>query len=568
MVNLTSEQKVAININEPLILVSATAGSGKSLVLIERVKRLIRDGVNPRKIVILSYTCAAARNLRDRFVCEFCSGLGRVVPETFLACSGCNGTGCLPVVTGTLHSFCLALLRQDAALVGYEPQIQVLSDDERDELLAEIVAEQGYKGSMQLVKDVLKLGPDCPHLASLYPYLVVKSYWQKLRVMNAMDFDMVLQYGLRAIQQGAGVGQFDVLCVDEFQDVARIDMAIYKALPIPSKWFCGDFNQAIFSFRHLGEDPVHTTLELAREKTGVQKLGLHGNFRCARSIVAAAEALIPCGMQSVRDVEGEVYVKQLDDEEHELAFIANWIKDVVVHGAAINDHAVLCRYNVLVDFYAQGLRAAGIPVAARAQMPSDWGLAQKLISFMARPDDDRLAFAYLQSCESTEAAQRAKEQAVAKLTTINHDAFLTEGPIEASSCVSFLRESGISNDTCAAVEQLVAQLPPNHDHAAVLLSLREYELSAPSGEGVVVTTIHSMKSREAQTIIIPACEQSVMPGTRSGGDIAEERRVFYVALTRAQDTLILTHCKQRRNPFSGVVEEQVPSQFLKEMKLL
>ncbi len=124
-----------------------------------------------------------------------------------------------------------------------------MSEDEAREILAECVHEHAYCRSRYHLAAKIKAGP-FGQLSNSDSSIVAKAYWHNLRSMGVMDFDLLLHYLLRAVQEpGTSAAQFEHLAVDECQDCSELDAEIYLSMPIRSKFFVGDPNQQIMSFR-------------------------------------------------------------------------------------------------------------------------------------------------------------------------------------------------------------------------------------------------------------------------------------------------------------------------------
>lgn len=308
---------------------------------------------------------------------------------------------------------------------------------------------------------------------------------------------------------------------------------------------------------------------------------LTGNYRCSRAVCDAANRLIRHNTNRVDKLTvsatgqtGLVLAPPpFDTEQDELAKLANTIARRAAGECPHEEAAVLCRTNQLVKFFANGLRAAGIPVKERKrdERPQDWPLARLIAAFAANPDNDYLATAYISATKGATEARAAATLAAGRLCSVNESqgsAGLPYG-VTAGDCARIMARAGVGQETIFRVEQLIASLSPGAgplEWAAAMGG--ELDDARDDGEGVTVCTVHAMKGREATDVYLPACEQAITPGLKTGVDLEEERRVFFVGITRAKRTLVLTHSKQRTNPYTRRIEEAQPSQFISEIGLL
>ena len=241
--NLSREQERAVNSEHPAIVMVAGPGSGKTRTLIERTKSLISDelqadGITAGHMVAITFTNEAANELKKR--------------------SELNFNYC-----GTLHGYMLKLLQQYGERIGIRESLSVISEDLRDELLAEISVRTGYKGTKKDLQTALDLGlfrlDEIRQNGTMSKAeTTALAYYQALRAGSMVDYDSILQFGLAVIKK---IDCWDLkihyLFVDEYQDSSPIDAEIYEALPIRNKFFIGDPDQC---------QPAGTIVELSGYK--------------------------------------------------------------------------------------------------------------------------------------------------------------------------------------------------------------------------------------------------------------------------------------------------------------
>lgn len=223
---LTIQQQAVVEATEPYLLISSGPGSGKSRVLIERIKWLIQNGVSPSRIVAISYTCAASGVLQER--------LGDVK-------LGCNST---------LHAWLLSLLTTHGHMIGLPNHLSVIDEEEQAALLAESLEETAYRGSLKAVQAAVAEGPQARLNPMTAPQIAAEAFFQRLKADGILTYDMILFHGEHLLRRVKGVtaGIEHLLC-DESQDWAEIDWRILDATGIPNIFYVGDFDQRIMSFR-------------------------------------------------------------------------------------------------------------------------------------------------------------------------------------------------------------------------------------------------------------------------------------------------------------------------------
>lgn len=548
--DLNEHQQRAVNSTAQRILCLAGPGSGKSRVLVERIRRLIRDGTAPESIVAITFTNQAAAVITDR--------LG----------------GAQLGFTGTLHSFMLKLLREHGEATGFGPGLGVLDEDQAGKLRDQVVAEAKVVATKSDIDDEVrryagrreKNGRGVMSQAEL----AAARFCHALRAANLVTFDTLLAYGLRLLEPGmAGIGGFRHLLWDEFQDSNDIDAEILMALPIANKFVVGDPDQSIYGFRGGN---VENILGLSNIP-GIELITLKANYRCAGRICAAANNLIGHNEDRIKKLttsvtgeEGIITVTACENEDSELERLAAGIR-----AAGPTECAVLVRSNALVTRISGHLRGDGIPVAEtkRPSMPPEWNKAKLLIALLNDPENDLLAEWWLEQSQGYLAAQRVRLLAQSQRMSINAHTLKLPVGLPVAAVPEALARAGIGVDTVARVRSAADQMRADAPIAYLILELAAAERDSETvGAGVTVSTIHSAKGKEWGTVFMPAFEQEIIPGAAKSRDIAEERRCAFVAMTRAKHALHISYSMTRMPPYaSSRPKPATQSQFIREAGL-
>jgi superfamily I DNA/RNA helicase len=228
--NLDPQQKQAVESESASILAVSGPGSGKSTVIVERIKRMVLDGVDPQTICAISFTNAASDVLQER--------LGDIKLG----------------VNSTLHGFCLKLIKRYAPASGFTERVTVLDEKQTEEFVAKTIKALGKKASrcsVTEIEEAIVAGPFQLFATSLSSaQLVAAKFFHDLLEHDAVTFDTILHYGLKTIQElettawdRERVWIWDHLLVDEIQDSSAIDFQIYEAMPCRTKFFVGDPDQ-------------------------------------------------------------------------------------------------------------------------------------------------------------------------------------------------------------------------------------------------------------------------------------------------------------------------------------
>lgn len=543
MTTLNSAQINAIECDAPFILCVAGPGSGKTRVIIERILRGLHDGKKPAEIVCLTYTNAAADNIAERLRKGFFG-------EQQVKLGFC----------GTLHSFCLRMIQTRGEAIGFGPNPTVLDAEQADLVLDQCVKEMQYNGALAQLRSVMQRGPgafprgeNCATLAEL----TAKHYFQTLKRVNLLTFDTMLYYGG---QLAAGEKGYQHLLVDEVQDSTNQDWGIYRALPIENKFFVGDSDQAIFGFRGGSVEAMEQTA-----KNSATVLPLESNYRCDRLIAEAAQRLvehnpkrIPKSTLSATGFDGAVQAIPFANPAQELA----WLTSTLSGYEAGVSCAVLLRTNVLVDQYATHLQGAGLQVARpeRPDLPADWTRAKATLAWMNDPDNDALAIWLVAPVDR----EKVRLEAAAAGVSISEKMGWPSMPFTVHEAVNHLARFHIGPESIGLASMALGHLPPESGVSELLLRLSEMEhVNDKPLKGIVVSTMHSAKGTEYDVVVCPAFEDAIVPGDRKGTVIEEERRLAYVAWTRARHELYVTWAGERQRPY-GDIEPSKPSRFIKE----
>jgi ATP-dependent DNA helicase Rep len=257
---LSPEQLAAVTATEPCVVVSSCPGSGKTRVIVERIHHLIQSGVSPERICVVTFTHAAAKEIQERLQCKTCGGSGVVTgvdpgvsPEAYsFQCPNCRGCPLKLAHAGTLHQLLLKAIRKTPSVCGYSSPPSVLNEAGAEELLKESMAEIRYKGSLKEVRERAARVMDALEPADKVD-IIAAYYQQKMVDAGVIDYDGILRCGLMMIRAGKWPFQFEHLVVDEAQDSSDMDFCIYEEMPVVNRYFCGDADQRIMSFRGASE---------------------------------------------------------------------------------------------------------------------------------------------------------------------------------------------------------------------------------------------------------------------------------------------------------------------------
>ena len=550
---LNPSQLKAVELDAPLIVVPSGPGSGKTRVGVMRGRRLARV---KRKVVVLTYTNSAANEYRKRI-------------------GDCNVTGIHSACeslsvdfVGTLHSYCFKVVRQFGYKIGYAlGNVGILPESDQEDLLREIRQRLGFETlSMDFIRT---------HRAEQRVQQIWNEYRFMLKRNNLVDYDQILLDALELLYRGEVRHEMrcDDLIVDEAQDSAAIDWQIYHAIPAAYRFFIGDVDQAIFEFR--GAYPKGF-LEVAAQ---AEVIKLEENYRCGNAICFTANKLIKHNKSryekdtiAVTHYPSEVSVTVKEDPWSEL----NWMADKMMGYQKVSaSMAVLCRTNHEVQRAFDYLRSnTSLPVHAGYEfqrVPPDWHRALLLVGLIVTPYNEILAERILRLDKAITTVDQWKLEAQARgeyLSDRLPERFNVRGWAASTDpdkidLLKFMAQRGVGQETLAAIKARMALMEPDASMSDLLQDLHANQRTSSMPEGVVyVGTIHSAKGREFDVVFLPAFEEM----RAYEMNLEEERRLVFVALTRARRAVHISWSKTRK-PKWGEVIQTAPSRFIAEMNL-
>ena len=639
---LNESQLAAVVYNDGPSLVIAGAGSGKTRVLTYKIAHLMDLGLEPWRILALTFTNKAAREMRER--------IGKRVGE--------NRARYLWM--GTFHSMFLRILRAEAELIGFPPNFTIYDQSDSRSLIKTIVKElqlddKVYKPNViqcrisnaknrlmtaqMYASDAVAVADDrsakVPQTREIY-----LRYQDRCRQAGAMDFDDILLYTYLLFEHHPEVrqryaSQFAYVLVDEYQDTNYAQHSIVWQLTKETQRVCvvGDDAQSIYSFRGANIDNI---LGFTRQYTGARIFKLEENYRSTQMIVGAANSLIEKNREQIRK---EVYSRQETGAPLQLIEAYSDVEegDIVARRIAAigrqeaigyDNFAILYRTNAQSRIFEEALRKNNIPYRIYGGLsfyqrkevkdvisyfrlavnPHDEEAFKRVINYPARGIGDTTVGKVLAAATdhgvslwSVISAPVAYDLSVNKGTLTKLTGFynLVNRFIEQVSKVDayelgrmVVQESGIMADLMQdrTVEGISRQenvqelMDGMHDFVRSRQEEGEESVGLPDflsdvalltdqdneeDDGtpkVTLMTVHAAKGLEFDTVFVVGMEEQLFPSLMaydSTRQMEEERRLLYVAITRAEKRCLLSYAKSRFR--YGKVEYGMPSRFLKDI---
>ena len=586
------EQEEAITHKGGPLMVLAGPGSGKTLVITYRVKWLIENaGVHPSNILVITFTRAAAEEMKKRF---------------FMF----DGMENAPVTFGTFHSVFFMILRYAyrytaANIIREDVKRRYIKEmtenmeleiEDENEFLSGIINEISYvKGEMMSLSYYHSNNCSDELFAQIY-----EGYEKRLREENLIDFDDMLVFCYELLKEREDIrtlwqNKFQHILIDEFQDINKVQYEIIRMLAGKGDhlFIVGDDDQSIYRFR--GARP-EIMLGFEEDYPEAKKVILNTNYRCSEEIVESAEHLIshntkrfPKNMQAARGSKVPITFRNLKDAGEECTDILKGIRFYYKKGIPLEDMAVIFRTNTQPRLLVGRLMEYNIPFQMRDVIPNifDHWIARNILTYikLAMGNRDRKLFLqvmnrpkrYISRSMITEAQvdlKKLKQQTFGKkwlyekIDKLEMDLYLLR-KMEPYAAIQYIRNGIGYEDYMNEYEQFRRMNPDDLEEVLnqIQESAKEYhsfeewfayiesygeelrkqmEAGRQQKSGVTLTTMHSSKGLEYEVVFVMDINEGVTPHKKAvkEADLEEERRLFYVAVTRAKTYLFLYSVKE------------------------
>ena len=586
------EQEEAITHKGGPLMVLAGPGSGKTLVITYRVKWLIENaGVHPSNILVITFTRAAAEEMKKRF---------------FMF----DGMANTPVTFGTFHSIFFMILRYAyrytaANIIREDVKRRYIKEmtenmeleiEDENEFLSGIINEISYvKGEMMSLSYYHSNNCSDELFAQIY-----EGYEKRLREENLIDFDDMLVFCYELLKEREDIrtlwqNKFQHILIDEFQDINKVQYEIIRMLAGKGDhlFIVGDDDQSIYRFR--GARP-EIMLGFEKDYPEAKKVILNTNYRCSEEIVEGAEHLIshntkrfPKNMQAARGSKVPITFRNLKDAGEECTDILKGIRFYYKKGIPLEDMAVIFRTNTQPRLLVGRLMEYNIPFQMRDVIPNifDHWIARNILTYikLAMGNRDRKLFLqvmnrpkrYISRSMITEPQvdlKKLKQQTFGKkwlyekIDKLEMDLYLLR-KMEPYAAIQYIR-NGIGyedymneyaqfrrmnpDDLEEVLNQIQESAKEYHSFEEWFAYIESYgeelrkqmEAGRQQKSGVTLTTMHSSKGLEYEVVFVMDINEGVTPHKKAvkETDLEEERRLFYVAVTRAKTYLFLYSVKE------------------------
>ena len=614
MSSFTKSQSEAIRHQDGPLLVLAGPGSGKTTVVTKRVQYLVQDcHISPSSILVITFTKAAATEMKERFLRlveqseEKPQGYGNVLFGTFHAV--------FFNILKLSYGFTAANILREETRYQYMKEIVdrlKLEIDDENEFIS------GVLGEISLIKNERislehYFSKNC---AEDIFRKIFASYEQRKRNARLIDFDDMLSYTWELLTKRPDIleawqKKFRYILVDEFQDINRLQYDILRLLAQPENnlFIVGDDDQSIYRFR--GAKP-EIMLNFQKDFPTAGRVLLNDNFRSTRQIVNAAGRVIRKNQSrfakeiTARGGEGPgVRILAFEDQQQECLYLLKEMQEYKKNGGAWQQMAVLYRTNTQPRLLIQKFMEFNVPFRVRDQVPNlfeHWiaknlfcyirlacgsKLRKDLLPVLNRPkrymnreclNDEIICWEYMMDyykdkpyvCDKIERLQYdlkmlGRMGPFAAINYIRHvmgyEEYLKEYAefrrMNAEDLMEVLNELQESARAYKTYDEWFAYME-RYKKEMDEMRKRQQEVK----EGVHLATMHSSKGLEYDKVFILDAAEGITPYKKAvlDADLEEERRMFYVAMTRAKKELTICWVKKQ---FS---HELTVSRFVEEMK--
>jgi DNA helicase-2/ATP-dependent DNA helicase PcrA len=634
---LNEAQRQAVEETQGPIMVLAGAGSGKTRTLVTRISYLLtKKRISPYRMLALTFSNKAAREMRERVASEVSEDLGALQITTF-------------------HAFCSRVLRQESQYLGLSKNFTIYDTSESKSVVKTLLSRRGISTKelspfeILYFMDDLKNNGHYPGRTSDYfepdledPFFeYYEDYEKELHRANAVDFGGLITGVLQLFEKHPEVlaryqDRFEYLLVDEYQDTNRAQFDLLKYLSDRTKNICvvGDEDQSIYSWR--GAD-INNILDFETKYPDAKILKLEQNYRSSKNIIEAASHVI--ARNSLRkgkemwtsNPEGEsIVVCECHNDKKEAEFVAQKITELNNEGIEYRDMAIFYRTNsqsrILEDYLrkintpyrvvggvkfsdrkevkdllaylrvvingkdslalsriinvpTRGIGATTLRKLENEAVSANISLFEAIENVVDFPE----SYKHLRLSAKVKSALNMLVTLVQDVRLLSDDAVkpsvLYEKMLHESSYLDHLKASK-DYESMARIENLeelgsaIKQFEEVEKSPTLLSFLEtitldtssEEDRELPQGE-VALMTVHGAKGLEFSHVFVTGVEENVFPSYRSlevGGQAEEEeRRLFYVAMTRAMKQLYITFAQGRM--LFGQLKFNGPSRFIHEI---
>lgn len=624
------QKEAASHINGPLLIV-AGAGAGKTKTITHRIVNLIKNGVAPEKILAVTFTNKAAKEMREK-----------VLKEIEKNSQGYEEQNTIPFVS-TFHSLGVYIIKENAKLLGLTKYFTILDDSDTNTLIKDAIKEINLdpkqyeprkikniisreKGKFTKLENYEERAENTNDFLAKIVAQVWKIYESKKTKENSLDFDDLLLKSVKLLKENEDIktmyqDRWQYIHIDEYQDTNEVQYLMTRLLSEKNKNICvvGDADQNIYSWRGAN---LKNILSFEKDYKDAKIVLLEENYRSTQNILEAANEVIkknkyrPDKNLFTKNKTGEkISLYEALDETDEADFVATKILEVLDRNekslSNLNEIAILYRANFQSRVLEEALlrynisyQVLGVKFFERKEIkdtlaylrsalnPESLSDIKRIINFPARgigkttllklfsgekanlPIKMQLKinnfYETLEEIKNVIEKQKTSDVIKFVVKKSGIEAELGSGTDEDLERLENIKElatlalkyDNLENGT--GIEKLLEDASLASDQDSIMLNSENKKQK----DGVKLMTVHAAKGLEFKYVFITGLEDGLFPhskmgDTKSGEDAEEERRLFYVALTRAREKVFLSFANFRT--IFGSRQINAPSEFLSDI---
>ena len=612
--SLNEKQKEAVLYTDGPLLIVAGAGAGKTKTLTHRIIHLVHKGVDPRSILAVTFTNKAAKEMRERVM--------SLLEEKENGGSDFGFSQNVPFVS-TFHSLGVHIIKENAHLIGLNKYFTIIDENDALSIIKSIMKERDIDPKQhepRKIKSIIskskgdfitvdKFSADVKSGVQSIVAMIWRDYEARLRKEKALDFDDLLLETVLILKKYPEVKmnyqeKWKYIHIDEYQDTNEVQYELTKLLVGKDENICvvGDTDQNIYSWRGANiKNMLHFEKDFPRAKIVM----LEQNYRSTKNIIEAANSIIEKNIFRVpktlftENVKGEeISICEAYDEQSEAEFVARKIDELLRDNDSENI-AVLYRANFQSRVIEEAFLARQIPYQVlgikffeRKEIKDVLSYIRAAYNRESLSDIKRIinipsrgigkATIIKLFAEQTNDLPKAMQIKIGKFyELLDKIREYSDNHTPSESIKYIIEESGIkeelSHGTSDEQERLenmmeLVTLAIKYDggEEAMEKLLEDASLASDQdtlmhkGKGVRMMTVHASKGLEFKYVFVTGLEQDLFPhqrnDSRSKEDKEEERRLFYVAITRARKKLFLSYASLRT--IYGMKQVNSPSEFI------
>ncbi|PIR68349.1 ATP-dependent DNA helicase PcrA [Candidatus Nomurabacteria bacterium CG10_big_fil_rev_8_21_14_0_10_35_16] len=637
---LNAKQKEAAMHKDGPLLIVAGAGAGKTKTITHRIVNLISSGIAPDKILAVTFTNKAAKEMRER--------ISLAIKDNLV-----GNSDSVPFVS-TFHSLGVHIIKENARILGLTKYFSILDEQDATRLIKESLKELNLdpkqyeprkirniiskeKGKFTHLSDYLEQNNDTEGRGKGYLGEIVARVWhlyeKKKSQEQALDFDDLLLKTTKLLQDNKEIRKkyqekWTHIHVDEYQDTNEVQYLMTKLLSENNKNICvvGDADQNIYSWRGAN---LKNILSFEKDYPNTKIILLEENYRSTKNILEAANEIIKKNkyrpdknLFTDNGVGEKIGFYEALDESDEADFVATKILELadsassnfsslpevtILYRANFQSRVLeeaMLRYNIPyqvlgVKFFERKEVKDTLAYLRAALNPESLSDIKRIINFPARGIGKvTLAKIFANDTEKLPIKMKIKINNFYKLLEEIKEKIISE---KASAVIKFvMKKSGIENElmngteedlerlanikelvtlalkydeqvntkeNISGIERLLEDAALASDQDSLIISERG-ESSLKNTDAIKLMTVHASKGLEFEYVFIVGLEDGLFPNQRDGEvksneDAEEERRLFYVALTRAKKKIFL--CFANFRTIFGSRNINTPSEFISDI---